>query len=124
MVKYLADTNILIDHPRGDSQATKFLLDYSPAVSTVSVAELIQGCRTPQQLSEVTTLVSDLNVLNIDAEISVQSTKLVRDNYLSHGLKFLGALIAATAIKHKLTLKTQDAKHFKFIKNLSVLSFK
>ena len=124
MVKYLADTNILIDHLRGDSQATKFLLDYSPAVSTVSVAELIQGCRTPQQLSEVTTLVSDLNVLNIDAEISVQSTKLVRDNYLSHSLKFLDALIAATAIKHKLTLKTQDAKHFKFIKNLSVLNFK
>ncbi|HLE49782.1 MAG TPA: type II toxin-antitoxin system VapC family toxin [Patescibacteria group bacterium] len=122
MVKYLADTNVLIDHLRGDKKATKFLLDFFPAISAVSVAELIQGCRTPQQLSEVITLVSDLNILNIDTEISIQSTKLVRDNYLPHGLKFLDALIAATAIKHKLTLKTQDAKHFKFIKNLSVLN--
>lgn len=120
MVKYLADTNVLIDHLRGDNKATKFLLDHSPAISAVSVAELIQGCRTPRQLSEVTTLISDLNVLNIDTEISIQSIKLVRDNYLSHGLKFLDALIATTAIKYKLTLKTQDAKHFKFIKNLSV----
>ena len=32
------------------------------------------------------------------------------------------ALIASTAIKHKLTLKTQDAKHFKFINNLSVVN--
>ena len=32
------------------------------------------------------------------------------------------ALIASTAIKHKLTLKTQDAKHFKFIKGLSVVN--
>ena len=31
-------------------------------------------------------------------------------------------LIASTAIKHKLTLKTQDAKHFKFIKGLSVVN--
>lgn len=121
MVKYLADTNVLIDHLRGDNTATKFLLDHSPAISAVSVAELIQGCRTPRQLSEVSTLISDLNVLNIDTEISIQSVKLVRDNYLSHGLKFLDALIATTAIKHKLTLKTQDAKHFKFIKNLSVI---
>lgn len=121
MVKYLADTNVLIDHLRGDNKATKFLIDHSPDISAVSVAELIQGCRTLQQLSEVTTLISDLNVLDIDTEISIQSVKLVRDNYLSHGLKFLDALIATTAIKHKLTLKTQDAKHFKFIKNLSVM---
>ena len=121
MAKYLADTSILIDHLRGDHKATKFLLDYSPAISAVTVAELIQGCRTPKQLAEVTTLVSDLNILDIDTEISNQSVKLVRDNYLSHGLKFLDAIISATAIKHKLILKTQDAKHFKFIKGLSVV---
>jgi predicted nucleic acid-binding protein len=121
MVKYLADTNVLIDHLRGDNRATKFLLDHSPAISAVSVAELIQGCRTPRQLSEVNTLISDLDVLSIDTGISMQSIKLVRDSYLSHGLKFLDALIATTAIKHRLTLKTQDAKHFKFIKNLSVM---
>ena len=118
MVKYLADTNVLIDHLRGDDEATKFLLDYSPAISAVSVAELVQGCRTPRQLSEVITLISDLNVLDIDTEISTRSTNLVRDNYLSHGLKFLDALIAATAMKHKLTLKTQESKHFKIIKGL------
>lgn len=121
MAKYLADTNILIDHLRGEPQATEFLTDKSPAISAVTVAELIQGCRNPKQLVQVNTLISSFDVLHIDYPISALAIKFVSDLYLSHGLKFLDAVIAATAIKHKLILKTQDAKHFKFIKGLAIV---
>ena len=120
MAKYLADTNVLIDHLRGSSQATEFLTKESPAISAITVAELIQGCRSPKQLAQVNILLSDFEVLHIDYSISNLATKLVSDLYLSHGLKLLDAIVAATAIKHKLILKTQDAKHFKFIKKLVV----
>lgn len=120
MAKYLADTNILIDHLQGSAQATEFLTKESPAISAITVAELVQGCRNPKQLAQVHTLLSDFEVLHIDYFISNLATKLVSDLYLSHGLKFLDAIVAATAIKHKLILKTQDAKHFKFIKKLVV----
>ncbi len=121
MAKYLADTNILIDHLRGNTQATEFLTQESPAISAITVAELIQGCRNPKQLAQVNILLSDFEIIHIDHPISHLATKLVSDLYLSHGLKLLDAIVAATAIKHKLILKTQDAKHFKFIKKLVVV---
>lgn len=124
MAKYLADTNILIDHLRGEPQATKFLTDKSPAISAVTVAELFQGCRNPKQLAEVNTLISSFDLLHIDYSISNLAIKFVSDLYLSHGLKFLDAVIAATAIKHKLILKTKDVKHFKFIKGLEMVLIK
>ncbi|MBI5356422.1 type II toxin-antitoxin system VapC family toxin [Candidatus Collierbacteria bacterium] len=121
MAKYLADTNILIAHLRGDARATEFLANKSSAISAVTVAELIQGCRNPRQLIQTNTLISSFEVLHIDYPISALAIKFVLDLYLSHGLKFLDAVIAATAIKHKLILKTQDARHFKFIKGLAVV---
>jgi predicted nucleic acid-binding protein len=60
-------------------------------------------------------------VLHIDYSISALSSELVSDLHLSYGLKFLDAVIAATAIKHKLILKTQDTKHFKCIKGLLIV---
>jgi predicted nucleic acid-binding protein len=120
MAKYLVDTSILISHLRGDSVATKFLLDESVAVSIITVAELIQGCRNPKELAQVRSLLADLETLYIDYGISNTAAKLVLDLFLSHGLKFLDAIIAATAIQSNLILKTQDAKHFKHIKNLKL----
>lgn len=120
MAKYLVDTSILISHLRGDTQATKFLTEESIAISVISVVELIQGCRNPKELAQVQSLISDLEILHIDYSISNHASKLVSDLFLSHGLKFLDALIAATAMQSNLILKTQDAKHFKYIKNLSI----
>ncbi len=118
MTKYLADTNILIDHLRGNVQATEFLTTQSPVISAVTVVELIQGCRNPKELAQVNTLLVDFEVMHIDYSISSLATTLVSDLYLSFGMKFLDALVAATAIKHNLILKTQDVKHFKCIKKL------
>lgn len=119
MAKYLADTSVLINHLQGDVQATKFLTEESFAISVVTVIELIQGCRNPKELAQVHSLLSDLEIIHIDYSISNSASKLVSELFLSYGLKFLDALIASTAMQSNLTLKTQDAKHFKCIKGLT-----
>jgi len=121
MAKYLADTNILIDHLRGNNQATGFLIKNSPSISIITVIELIQGCRNQKELDQINTLVSGFETLHIDYSVSHLAAKIVSCLYLSRGIKFLDALIAATAIKHQLILKTQDSKHFKYIKDLKTL---
>ena len=120
MAKYLADTSILISHLHGETKATKFLTEESVTISVITVIELIQGCRNPKELAQVHSLLSDFGIIHIDYSISSSASKLVSDLFLSHGLKFLDAVIAVTAIQHKLILKTQDVKHFKSIKGLVI----
>ena len=120
MAKYLADTSILISHLQGDTQATKFLTEESVAISVITVVELIQGCRNPKELAQVDSLLSDFEILHIDYSISSSAAKFISDLFLSHGLKFLDAVIAVTAMQSNLILKTQDAKHFKGVKGLEI----
>lgn len=120
MIRYLADTNILIDHLRGNQRAFDFLKTRMPTVSQVSEAELIEGVKNRQQLKKVDEELGDLEVIPIRPEISEKSIKLMREFFLSHGLKFPDALVAATALEHKLTLVTGNIKHFSFIKGLKV----
>ncbi|MDP3983239.1 MAG: type II toxin-antitoxin system VapC family toxin [bacterium] len=120
MPKYLADTNILIDYLRGIKSAYDFLHKNQPAISTVSVAELIQGVRNKTELKQVDAVISSLEVIELDERISHRSLVLMHKHFLSNGLLFLDALIAATAIENKLTLITANTKHFKFIQGLTL----
>lgn len=122
MSKYLVDTTLLIEHLRGNKQAKVFLEDNSPNISTVSIAELIQGSRDKEELVAALKLVSSLSEITIDKKISNHATELMKKFYLSKGLKFLDALIAATALENKLILITGNLKHFKFIEGLAVAS--
>lgn len=122
MSKYLVDTTLLIEHLRGNEQARAFLKDNYPNISTVSIAELIQGSRDKDELAAALKLVLSLSEIAIDKKISNKAIDLMKKFYLSKGLKFLDALIAATALENKLTLITGNLKHFKFIEGLSVVS--
>lgn len=120
MAKYLADTNILIDHLRGLKSAYDFLHNNQPAISAVSVAELIQGARNKAELKQVDQLIRALEVIKLDERISRHSLKLMHQYFLPNGLLYLDALIASTALENKLTLITANTKHFKFIQGLSL----
>lgn len=121
MSKYLVDTTLLIEHLRGNEQVKVFLKKTTPSISTVSIAELIQGSRDKDELVAAMKLVLSLSEITIDKKISNKATQLMKKFYLSKGLKFLDALIAATALENKLTLITGNLKHFKFIEGLSVV---
>ena len=121
MNKYLADTTVLIDSLRYGQSATLFLKTELPAISCVSVAELIQGCKNSRQLQSAKKLYSCLEIFPLYNDVSSRALELLEKHFLSQHLKFLDALIAATAINLNLTLVTSNAKHFSFISNLKLI---
>lgn len=124
MRNYLADTTVIIDHLRGDRKATTFLGEFNPQISIVTVAELIQGAHDKREQILAVKISASLPGININGKISVLAIDLMKKFYLSNGLKFLDALIAATALENKLALVTSNLKHFRFISGLEVISQK
>lgn len=121
MSKYLADTTLLVEHLRGNSQVKSFLEKNTPNISTVSIAELIQGSKDKADLTAAMKLCSSLPEAAVDKKICQKAISLMNQFYLSHGLAFLDALIASTALVNKLILITGNVKHFQFIKGLQTL---
>lgn len=123
-MSYLADTTVLIDHIRLAGRATDYLLGNYPAVSVVSIAELIQGAKDKRELRDIIKLKNSLKVVPITDRISRHALILIEKLFLSNHLEFLDALIAATAIENNLTLVTANVKHFSPIKGLKLTSWK
>lgn len=124
MNNYLADTTVIIDHLRGDEKATIFLEEFNPQISIVTIAESIQGAQDKREQALAVKICESFPRLNINGRISALAVELMKKFYLSNGLKFLDALIAATALENKLVLVTDNLKHFEFIKGLEVVSQK
>jgi len=121
MNKYLIDTTFLVDHLRGNSKTGQFLEKEEPYVSTVTIAELIQGARNKEELAIVKKIYKNVNEIYIDKNISKKAITFLQELNLSSGLLFLDALIAATAIENKLVLVTKNIKYFKDIPTLQVV---
>lgn len=123
MAKYLADTTLLVDHLRKDEKAKEFLIVKGPSISQASVAELIEGAKNKLHLNQINITVGPLEVVPISENISSSAIELMLECFLSHGLEFMDALIAATAMENNLTLVTANVKHFSFIKRLKLLDW-
>ncbi len=122
MSKYLVDTTILIDHLRGNIKAKQFIEEQQPYVSTITIAELVQGARDKNELKSVRQLCGSLHEVSIDKKVSKRGIALLFDLHLSCGLMFLDALIAATALENNLLLITGNIKHFNKIDSLQLVS--
>jgi hypothetical protein len=121
MKKYLVDSNIIIDHSQREEKATRFLESLEEiTVSAVTVAEIYQGCRNKTELASAKEFFGRCQILPLDQRISELALGLVETYLLSHGLLILDALIAATALRHGLVLKTGNDKHFRFVKKLKI----
>lgn len=123
MALFLVDTNVLVDHLRGKQHAKDFLAKHTPALSHVTVGELIEGVKNQHDLRSVHQAIKDLEVISIEPSISERAIDLMNAFFLSNHLEFLDALIAATAIEHRLTLVTANTKHFEFIKGIKMTSW-
>lgn len=122
MNSYIVDTTVLIEHLRGNEKATNFLEKFTPHISTVSIAELIQGSRSNREQSQAIKTCAGLSEVTMDRKISQKAIEFMKHFCLSHGLEFLDALIAATAISSQLILVSDNIKHFRFIPELEVIS--
>jgi len=121
----LTDTDILIDTARGVPDAAAFLTTQQAAggvhISIISAMELVAGCRNGAELAQVQQFLQQVTVLSISPTASQTAYQLMISFFLSHGLLIPDALIAATALEHRLTLHTKNVRHFQMIPTLTIV---
>lgn len=122
----LVDTDVLIWHLRGYPQATRRLdrLD-ALSLSAVTYLELLQGMRGKAELSALQRMLAVRKAvrLPLDETITERAVALMESLSSSHGLQMGDALIAATALQHRLTLLTGNVKHFAAVGGLKIEAF-
>lgn len=128
-MKYLLDTNIIVDHLRGKKIINQKVLEGGAGISIITLAELLYGARRSQDpeksLSKLRGFLEKLNLeaINLDEKIVFEFSK-VKINLEKAGerLEDFDLLIGATALILNLTLVTGNLKHFQKIPHLKVVS--
>ena len=121
-MKFLLDTNIVIDFLRGNKSIIEKISQILPqgiGVSAISLAELYHGVykssRPKYNLEKVDEFISvpEISVVNLDKQIARHYGKMLAE-LESRGVKLaeVDILIAATAGEIGLTILTGDKKHF------------
>ncbi len=117
----LCDTNIIIEFYKDNPQIILELHQIGQnqlGISPITQAELYFGAINKTELEKIKKHLSLLHQFPLDISISKRFLYLMETYSLSHKLNIPDALIAATAIVHKLKLYTLNMKDFQFISSL------
>lgn len=125
MVKYLIDSDILIDFFNNKSKAVQLItsFDYSElAISVVTVAEILEGLvDNPEKFRSIRGGLSKLTLFNLDWDVaekfSIERAKLRKAGKL---IENMDIFIAATALVNNLVLITGNKKDFGEISELKI----
>lgn len=112
MARILVDSDVLVDHLRGHERFMAAGDDLH--VSVITRAELFAGRGTEER--RVRRVLEPMTQLPVDAAIAERAGRLRRTGTI----RLPDALIAATALEHRLTLVTRNARDFEGVKGLKV----
>lgn len=126
-MKYLIDTDVLVDHLRRKTSIDEEMLDYGSAISIINLGELIYGAyKSVHPRESLITLKKDLDILDFEI-INLNEVVIAEFGRIKADLEIKGErlddfdlLIAATAVVNNLILVTRNIKHFKRIKGLKL----
>ncbi|OGM11189.1 hypothetical protein A2V80_00625 [Candidatus Woesebacteria bacterium RBG_16_39_8b] len=127
-MKYLLDTNVLVDYLRKNVRINEDVLESGAGISILTQGELYYGAfksKAPEvNLVLIDDMISEYGfpVIDIDDKAVLEYAR-VKANLEEKGkrLEDLDLLIAASALSIKLTLVTRNVKHFERIKGLKLL---
>ena len=107
----LVDTDVFIDHIRGAVPLVpgKHRLHYS----VVTRAELYAGTSATAAVSR---LLSPFRELAVDRAVAERGGRIKRET----GIPMPDALIAATALEHRLGIATRNIRHFDTVRGLRI----
>jgi tRNA(fMet)-specific endonuclease VapC len=126
MANYLLDTGIVIRHLRGQRRIVQLLRGFGAlgrlSIATVTRLEVHAGM-SPEEKYATQKLLSRFVTFDMDRDIADRAGDHMHENSL-HGiaLSVPDAIIAATAVKHGLTLVTLNRGDFERISGLSLAS--
>jgi len=114
--RYLLDTGVLIRHLRGHNVAVRLMRALGGserlAVATVTRLEVHAGL-LPKEEYKTQRLLSRFITYDLDADIADRAGDYVREcRAQGIALSVPDAIIAATAVGHRVTLVTFNPKHF------------
>jgi predicted nucleic acid-binding protein len=121
------DTDIFIWVQRGNRKAAD-IIDKSDRrnLSVFTYMELLQNAENKTQHNYIKDFLTNLNftVLPLTENIGHRASIYIEEYSLSSRLSAGDAVVAATAVENNLPLITSNTKHFKFIKDLKLRTFK
>jgi len=123
----LFDTDVLIWLFRGSESAARLVEGArEPAVSVVTYMELLQGARGKQETKAIKSFLADFafRMLPLAENIGHRASIYMEEYGLKSGMSMADALIAATAVEHRLALCTANQKHYKPIRDLDIKAFR
>ena len=129
-MKYLVDTDWIILHFRGERRVARRIEDLTSegiGLSVVSMGELYEGVYRasdpPGSESALRVILSDVDIVPIDDEVcrifGQQRGRLRANNAL---ISDSDLWIGATAMRHNLTLLTNNRRDFERMRGLSIVS--
>lgn len=116
MLRHLIDTDVLIEHLRGQEEAVNFLKQLAVRgsvvfYSVISKAEIFSGIR-PDEEEAVASLFSSMGEVPVDGAVAETAGRYRKKFRPSHGLLLPDALIAASAKKVEAALVTLNKRHY------------
>ena len=112
--RILIDTDVIIDHFRGNESFGLLISDQSQNICYISVITIaeIYSLIYSHEYELVEKLANQLHVLNIDVQIAKLAGAYRMTYYKSHALNIPDGLIAATAKINDLILVSKNIRHF------------
>lgn len=120
-MKYLIDTNIIIDHLRSDKKATDFIENIqagkiSGIISVITECELLSSSKiSEEKKKQIGRLLDIIPKLSVTSKIARKAGGF-RSKYQT--LEIGDALIAANCYYAGAILVTRNLKHFQIIKEI------
>ena len=123
----LFDTDVIIWVLRGNRRAAAAIdkedrLD----LSVISYMELAQGAHDKEDLRLMRRYLADLgfNLLPLSENIGHRASIYIEEYTLRPSLGVPDALISATAVEHKIPLRSGNAKHYRAIAEIELKVFR
>ncbi|GIV07721.1 MAG: hypothetical protein KatS3mg017_0923 [Fimbriimonadales bacterium] len=118
------DTDVMVDLQRGFPPALDWFgqLPEAPAITVITVLELLQGCRNQREQAAIEQLIQRMPVLYLDEPACIRAVDYFRAFHLSHGPGMLDALIGAIVSTRGLTLCSFNEKHYRALSDLQVIT--
>ncbi len=129
-MKYLVDTDWIIDHLNGIEAITKKLEKFAPSgicTSIISVAELYEGVYGSKDynasLDALETFLEGITILPMDQEIcKIFGRERNKLRKKGNTIGDFDLLIASICLRYDLILLTNNKKHFEKIDSLKIIS--